>query len=52
MTDRELDKLRHSMNRQSPYGNSSWQIQISRKLGLESTMRPRGRPVKMGEVKK
>jgi len=52
MTEKELDKLRQSVNRQSPYGNSSWQIQVSKKLGLESTMRPRGRPAKMGEVKK
>jgi hypothetical protein len=44
ITEKELDKLRQSLNRQSPYGDSSWQVQMCRELGLESTLRPRGRP--------
>ncbi|NWG04156.1 MAG: transposase [Syntrophaceae bacterium] len=52
MKKNELDKLRQSVNRQSPYGSPSWQIQMTKELGLESTMRPRGRPAKMGEMKK
>ncbi len=52
ITEKELDKLRQSVHRQSPYGSPSWQIQVSKDLGLESTLRPRGRPEKMGRVKK
>jgi putative transposase len=44
---KELDKLRQSVNRQSPYGSPSWQIQMCKELGLESTLRPRGRPEKI-----
>ena len=46
LTENELEKFHHSVNRQSPYGSSEWQEQISRELGLESSMRPRGRPRK------
>lgn len=44
--DRELSKLRESLNRQSPYGSNEWQVTITKELGLESTIRPRGRPKK------
>ena len=47
ITEKELDKLRQSVHRQSPYGSPSWQMQVSKELGLESTLRPRGRPEKM-----
>jgi len=50
-TDRELEKLRRSVNRQTPYGGEEWQIRISNNLGLRSTMNPRGRPKKAGEEK-
>ena len=46
LTEKELDGLRYSNNRQSPYGTSAWQMQVSKELGLESTLRPRGRPRK------
>ncbi|MFQ5963899.1 MAG: hypothetical protein ACE5KZ_06415 [Candidatus Scalinduaceae bacterium] len=46
VTEKELEKFRQSVNRQSPYGNCKWQKQISRELGLESSIRPRGRPRK------
>ena len=46
LTENELEKFHQSVNRQSPYGSSEWQKQISRELGLESSMRPRGRPRK------
>ncbi len=46
LTEKELDRLRQSVNRQSPYGDSMWQMQMGRELGLESTLRPRGRPAK------
>ena len=47
LTQKDLQRLHQSVNRQSPYGALMWQIQVSKKLGLESTLRPRGRPKKM-----
>ncbi len=48
ITEGELEKLRQSVNRQSPYGNSLWQTRVSKEFGLEATIRPRGRPRKIG----
>jgi len=45
-TQKDLEKLRQSVNRQSPYGKLEWQMRVSEELGLESTLRPRGRPQK------
>ena len=42
----ELERIRQSVNRQSPFGNFQWVIKISKELGLESTINPRGRPRK------
>ncbi len=44
IAEKELEKLRQSVSRQSPYGDSSWQVDVSKAFGLESTIRPRGRP--------
>lgn len=49
LTVKELEMLRGSVTRQSPYGSKEWQEQVSKGLGLESTIRPRGRPRKIGE---
>jgi putative transposase len=46
ISEKELEKLRQSVSRQSPYGDSSWQVHVSKTFGLESTIRPRGRPRK------
>jgi len=46
LTDKELEKLRQSINCQSPYGDIEWQMRVAKELGLESTIRPRGRPGK------
>jgi putative transposase len=43
-TDVELLALRKSVERGVPYGNPRWQRQTTAALGLESTLRPRGRP--------
>jgi putative transposase len=43
-TEAELAALRQSIRRGSPLGDSFWTDQTIRKLGLESTIRPRGRP--------
>lgn len=36
----------HSIEKGSPYGETSWMIKIAQKLGLGSTLKPRGRPKK------
>jgi len=46
LPEKELNGLRQSVNRQSPYGTPMWQVKVSKELGLESTVRPRGRPKK------
>ena len=46
LTEGEMERLRKSVNRQAPYGESAWQMKICAALGLESTIRRRGRPCK------
>ncbi len=42
----ELAALRRAVNRGCPFGEAFWSEQVVRRLGLESTLRPRGRPRK------
>ena len=42
----ELAALRQSVVRGSPFGEASWQEETGKRLHLESTLRPRGRPRK------
>jgi putative transposase len=51
LTERELSELRHSVTRGTPYGEAGWVERTARRLGLESTLRPRGRPRKAPEEK-
>jgi putative transposase len=44
----ELEAIRRSVVRGSPFGPEPWQKQIARRLGLQYTLRPRGRPRKPG----
>ena len=44
--DQELTTLRTCVNRQQPYGAEEWRASIAATLGLESTLRSRGRPFK------
>jgi putative transposase len=46
-TEAELKALRHSVQRGTPYGSESWVKRTARQLGLESTLRPPGRPRKV-----
>ena len=43
-TEAELAALRRCVQRGSPYGTEMWCGRTIRSLGLESTIRPRGRP--------
>lgn len=45
-TDQELEALRRCVNLGPPFGSEAWTQRTARKLGLESTLRPRGRPRK------
>ncbi|MCU0879586.1 MAG: transposase [Pirellulaceae bacterium] len=45
-TDAELVALRRSADRGTPFGGNRWQKNTVTKLGLESTLRNRGRPRK------
>jgi putative transposase len=43
-TEAELQSLRRSVNRGSPFGSAPWVGRVANRLGLASTLRPRGRP--------
>ena len=45
-TEAEVAALRRSVQRGCPFGEASWSEQMVRRLGLEMTLRPRGRPRK------
>jgi REP-associated tyrosine transposase len=44
ISDAELAAVRHSIDRGRPYGGQTWSDRTVRRLGLETTLRPRGRP--------
>jgi putative transposase len=43
-TEAEETALRRAIERGHPFGDAEWVKQTARQLGLESTLRPRGRP--------
>jgi putative transposase len=45
-SEAELAALRRSIARGTPYGNERWTERVAKRLGLESSLRPRGRPRK------
>jgi putative transposase len=45
-TEAELEAVRRSVARGCPFGAPAWQQRTARRLGLEYTLRPRGRPPK------
>jgi hypothetical protein len=49
LVEHELTALRTCVNRQQPFGTANWQATIAATLGLNSTLRPRGRPRKSPE---
>jgi hypothetical protein len=46
----DLSRLRLSVERGRPYGAEAWTGETARRLGLESTLRPRGRPPKTNGI--
>jgi REP-associated tyrosine transposase len=46
LTDAEMAAVQRSIHRGSPFGSESWTDRAVRRLGLESTQRPQGRPRK------
>jgi len=53
-SDKETEALAKCIERGQPFGNETWIKRIARRLGLESALRPRGRPRKeqLGAKKK
>jgi putative transposase len=47
LTTAELEAVRRSVQRGAPYGSPAWCEKTARRLGLEFTLRPRGRPRKV-----
>jgi putative transposase len=45
-TEAEVAAMKRSLERGAPFGSDRWVGRIARRLGLESTLRPRGRPRK------
>jgi putative transposase len=45
-TAAELEAVRQAVVRGRPFGSAGWEQQMSARLGLEYTLRPRGRPKK------
>jgi len=43
-TGEELEALRLSVQRRRPFGEDGWVRRMVRRFGMESTLRPRGRP--------
>ena len=42
----DIESIRNSIGRQSPLGDENWRYEMSKKYGLESTLKARGRPKK------
>lgn len=47
LTEKEEKQFKKSLNRSCPFGAETWVEKTVKRLGLESTQRPRGRPRKL-----
>ena len=45
-SEAELEALRRCVNRGRPFGNPDWVAETAKRLNLQWTLRPRGRPKK------
>jgi putative transposase len=48
LSQRELERVRISIERSRPFGTDDWVRRTTTRLGLEHTIRPEGRPPKLG----
>jgi putative transposase len=48
-TEAEVEAVRQAVARGSPFGSGLWCERTARQLGLQATLRPRGRPPKKAE---
>jgi putative transposase len=47
LTEAELTRLRRSVNRGAPFGGLEWTEHTAKRLALQASLRPRGRPKKL-----
>jgi putative transposase len=45
-TEADVERLRECLRRGRPFGHTPWMTDTARRLGLEASLRPRGRPKK------
>ena len=45
-TEAEVERLRECIRRRRPYGDEQWTEETAKAMGLEASLRPRGRPRK------
>lgn len=50
LTEKELQAVKCSIKRSSPFGSPNWIDSTAKRLKLESTLRPRGRPSKFAQT--
>ena len=43
-TEAEVERLRECLQRRRPYGDAAWTLKTARRMDLEASLRPRGRP--------
>ena len=48
-SEAELEAVRRCVHRGCPLGSAEWIVRTAKQLGLQSTLRPRGRPGKEGK---
>jgi hypothetical protein len=46
IAEAEVERLRECLQRRRPYGDAAWTVKTARRMDLEASLRPRGRPRK------
>ena len=49
-TEAEVESLRECLRRGRPFGDGVWMEKTAQRLGLEASLRPRGRPKKTSDA--
>lgn len=50
MEERDVQRIRRSVNRNAPFGSDAWTAVTAERLGLDASLRPIGRPQKLMEM--